>query len=430
MHGAATVLGMGAAEALRAGEGGVRRVGGGLLARLVSLGAGAVPGSWGERFETAARDARWVQKRLAGEGGPPYRAFARSEVRTRAADEAGARTLRVCSVERETSDAVTVWLEDVGGAAIGFVPGQFVTLLLRVEGREVRRAYSICSAKGDLPRVAVTVKRVEGGLASGYLNGVLRAGDEVRALGPSGNFQREARGGHAGHVVLVGGGSGITPLMAIAREVLAHEPGTRVSLLYGNRSAGDVIFAGALGAMQREHGARFEVLHCYEECEEAHGGLRGRLAGDVLAGALESVNAGAESEYFVCGPAAMMASAREVLLGRGVREERIREERFASPKQSEGRASSQSQPVTVRKGGATHLAIARPGQTVLEAGLAAGAPMPYSCAMGGCGACRVKLAKGSVALDEPCALSDRERAEGYVLACVAHPQGPVEVEVG
>jgi ring-1,2-phenylacetyl-CoA epoxidase subunit PaaE len=127
----------------------------------------------------------------------------------------------------------------------------------------------------------------------------------------------------------------------------------------------------------------------------------------------------------------MMVTVRRALEARGVPAARIHEERFLQPHLRKPvvaeRAVAQS--VVLRRGAREREIVVGPGQTLLEAGLEAKEAMDYSCAMGGCGACKVKLARGEVVMEEPNCLTREERAEGYVLACVGRPRGPVTLEL-
>jgi ferredoxin-NADP reductase len=239
-------------------------------------------------------------------------------------------------------------------------------------------------------------------------------------LGPSGEFTITPDPAARRHLVLVAGGSGITPILAIARALLDDEPDSRATLIYGNRRASDVIFAAELAALA---GDRLDVRHLLEE----PAGRRLDRAGfgaelDAIADRLDDA-----THYFVCGPAAAMAAVRDELAARGVAPARIHEERFATPERT--RKASTAQRLTLRRGAAVVDAVVPPDGTILEAGLAAGVAMPFSCAMGGCGACAVELVSGEVDLDEPNCLTPAERAGGRILACVARPCAPCVVEV-
>lgn len=344
------------------------------------------------------------------------------------------RRLRIARIVRETSDAVSLVLEDPTGAPIPFAPGQFFTLHVPIAGQVHKRAYSASSSALDGGRVAVTVKRVADGRVSRHLVGHAHEGDPIDVLGPSGSFiPPPARGPRL--LVLVGGGSGITPLSSIARTVLASEPETRVALVYGNGALEDVIFKDALDALVAEHseGSRFRVRHVLERPPPGWTGGTGRLDGAVLGRELDELDDpdAPWADYFLCGPAPMMSAARVCLEIRGVSPVRIREERFVSAHAAPGaRASKEAHEVTLRlrRGGEQRLLVSA-GRTVLEAALDAAIDMPFSCAVGGCGTCRVRVSSGSVAMDEPNCLSDEEHDQGYVLACVSRPTSACTLDV-
>jgi ferredoxin-NADP reductase len=386
------------------------------------------------RLRTLRRDLATAAAALAGRNPPPV-------VRVRAARAADAtgvasgpqavvvRPMRVARVVRETADAVTLVLEDPRGEPVRFAAGQFFTLRVPLGNGEVaKRAYSASSSPLDAASVSVTVKRVPGGRVSTHLVETARAGDVLEVIGPSGSFTPAPANGPRS-VVLVGGGSGITPLASIARTLLATEPETRVALVYGNRALEDVIFFEALERLVREHAEakRFTVRHVLERPPPGWAG-GGLLDGEGLARELDALaGVDASAEYFLCGPEPMMQAARACIEGRGVPPARVREERFVSAHATA--ASSGPQDVRVRlRGREKHLVVA-PGSTVLEAAFEARVEMPFSCTVGGCGACRVRLVEGELPMDEPNCLSPQERAEGYVLACVSRPTGPCTLEV-
>jgi ferredoxin-NADP reductase len=344
--------------------------------------------------------------------------------------------MRVASVVRETPDAVTLVLEELTGAPVTFLPGQFFTVIVTVDGVSLRRAYSASSAPGaeGASRVSLTIKRVERGKVSHFLNDQVKPGMELEVLGPSGSFTPEPSTGGARHLVLIGGGSGITPLISIARTVLPTEPATSVSLIYGNRREQDIIFREALAALAREYPGRFRLRHVLSEPPEGWRGGVGMLNRYVVEdeiSALPGMDAG-PATWFLCGPEPMMVEARAALRSWGVKPERIREERFTQPhlRASSPAPSAQApQPVEFRIHGTSRSVTVSAGMSMLEAGIAAGLPLRYSCTMGGCGTCRVKLRDGQVAMEEPNCLMPQEREQGQVLACIARPVTPVVVDV-
>lgn len=393
-----------------------------------------------QRWVTLRTDVTWVLRDLRGERRPavvarkPSRYASAPEPRpvTRPLAQA-ARTVRVESVVRETEHAVSIVLRELDGSPLAFEAGQFLTLQLTIEGAPLRRAYSLSTSPLDGPSAAITVKRIEGGRGSSWIHEHVREGDTLSVLGPSGTFVAPAERTPA-RLVMIAGGSGITPVISIAETVLRSRPELDVVLVYGNRSERDVIFADRIERLRAEHGSRFVVDHVLSDPSEAWTGPRGLLDRATIDARLDAIGASDDrpSLYYVCGPTPMMDAAREALAARGVAVDAIREERFHSPADaSVARESLPDRPVSVRMKvrGRDHLVRVDPGQTLLEAGLAAGAALPFSCTMGGCGACKVKLVSGAVQAEEPNCLTPRERSEGWVLSCCSRPTGPVALEV-
>lgn len=320
------------------------------------------------------------------------------------------RELEVVEVAHPTADAVTLWLRNDGPDPVRFRAGQFLNLVFEMEGREVRRAYSLCSDPGRLDRVAVTVKRVQGGLVSNHIVDTVKAGDRIKTLGPSGGFGLTAGEQDGQHVVLVGAGSGITPLYSVMQAVLRAEPQSRVTLIYGNRTPETEIFSAEIDGLVAQYGERLRVERVYSR--EA-----GRLDEARLRDLLPAADV-----HLVCGPGGVAEAAQRVLGGRA------QVERFVA--QSQGKATGATGAVWgVRLAKSGKLLMVPDTQTLLEAGRAAGVAMAFSCTLGGCGACRVQMLEGEVEMEEPNCLSERERESGGCLACVGRPRSAVVLDL-
>ena len=396
-----------------------------------------LPRSWNAALEQLRRDVHVLRRRAAGHGMPPLVTRAPSQDRSSRSATHGrsprteGRELAVAGVVVEAGGAVTLVLRDPEGRAFDFRPGQFFTVLTDVGGEVVHRNYSASNAPGE-PELHLTIKTKEGGRVSPLLT-LLQPGDRLRVRGPFGSFVVDAAHDADVHgprrLVLVAGGAGITPLVSIARTVLAREPTAEIALVYANRRGADVIFGAALDALARDHGERFALLH-----------VTGPLDRTTASRALDALPLASHPHvrFFVCGPDGMRDEVLAALAARGIAERAIAIERFSIGPRPQVATSSAAlaaavgpgaRPVAIRVKDRTHRTTALPGATVLEAGLAAGAAMPFSCAVGGCGACKVKVLEGSVEVDEPNCLTDAERAAGFVLACVGRPCGPCVVEV-
>jgi ferredoxin-NADP reductase len=345
-------------------------------------------------------------------------------VRSRASS--GAREARVVAITRATADAVTLRLS-VG--PLTFRAGQFVTLSVPILGRVQRRNYSVSCAEGTASEVNITVKRVPGGAVSTFLTCHAKVGDTFGVLGPHGSFVRPQ--GHRGPVVLIGAGSGVTPLYSLLLTVLSGSAPADVALLYGNKSRESTIFADELDALEKAH-PHLSVLHAREEMGKGPSAARvfaGRMDADVLARMLDSLPLVGQPDvqFFLCGPEPVRRTARELLLGRGVPAARVHEERYTS---DEASASTPPQSVVFQTTSGKRVTLALlEGETLLAGAMRAGLSAPFSCTMGGCGDCRMRLILGDVVMEEPNCLLPAERARGEILGCVARAREACVVEV-
>ncbi|MCA9658609.1 MAG: ferredoxin--NADP reductase, partial [Myxococcales bacterium] len=394
----------------------------------------------GETLQQLGRDLRTVFDGWRGRPAAPFTlrdARAGGRPAPAPGPDLGAREVEVVERIQECADAVTLVLADPRGGAFEYEPGAFFTLLLEEGGEELRRAYSASSIAGRVDRLALTIKRVDGGRVSTYLNDQVKVGDRLRLLGPSGAFTITPEAAAARRLVLIGGGSGITPLMAMIRALLAVEAETEIALIYGNREPRAIIFREALADLAAAHPGRLHLRHVVEADGDEPGfvAARGRLDRDGLTPELAALPwpKVLVDGWYVCGPEPMLHAARVCLDDLEIAGERRHEERFTAPRRR-GDASTRAKvatPVTIRRRGEERGAtvIVPPGATLLEAARAAGQDLPFSCAVGGCGACRVKVVVGDVAMDEPNCLTAEERAAGFALTCCGAPAGPCTIEV-
>ena len=334
-------------------------------------------------------------------------------------------SLRVAEVIRETPSTRTFVLESPQGGAPAFSyrAGQHLTLLVDAGGTTHRRCYSFSTSPlvGGLP--AITVKRMADGVVSRHLHDHVRAGDTLVSLDPTGEFTLATDAKASRHVVLVAGGVGITPLVSLAETVLRAEPASRVTLLCGNRSEDEIVFRRRLDALAEQFAPRFTVRHALDAADDGWTGLRGSLDGPRV---LQALGGTAADAYFVCGPEPMMQSVCAALEAAGVPRDRVHTERFAYASTASVRIPDHAAEVTFAATG--RKVTARAGQTILQAGLEAGIDLPFSCTMGGCGACKVKKQSGTVVMSEPNCLSDAERETGHILACCAYADSDIIIE--
>jgi len=346
-------------------------------------------------------------------------------------------TLKVIKVQRETADSVSVSFEvpDALKDNYRYIPGQYTTLKLHINGEQVNRSYSFCSSPYANEPFTIAVKKVEGGKASNYINNLLQPGMEVETMEPMGNFHTPLHPANNKHYILFAGGSGITPILSILKSVLIYEPGSRVTLFYGNRNEESVIFNSTLNELSAAHSSRFKVVHIFDAPLQSTL-YTGFVVKDMALRLLrENTDLNFQhAEFFICGPTPMMKEVESALQTLSIPKERTHIEYFTEKadedkqKADVGAATVSETPFT----GKTRVKIIYDGnerefevsekETILEAALDAGYDPPYSCMVAACCTCRAKLVSGKVEMDDRESLTDAEIAKGYVLTCQSHPK--------
>jgi len=339
--------------------------------------------------------------------------------------------LRVSHVERLTDDAVAITFDvpDDLRDDYAFTQGQHLTVRTRIDGEEVRRNYSICApATGG--RLRIGVKRLTGGAFSGHATSGLKPGDVVDVMTPTGRFFTALDPAHAKHYCAVAAGSGITPVLSIVSTVLEVEPRSTVTLLYGNRTTGSVMFLDELADLKDRYPQRFRLVHVLSREPHEVDLFSGRLDAAKLRALTDAlVPVDSVDEWFLCGPFAMVEEARALLAERGVPASQVHTELFhvegTAPRESavvdEARAEGSSTVTVMLDGRASTLQVPRSGQKVLDAVLAVRSDAPYACKGGVCGTCRARLVSGEVDMERNYALEPDEVDAGFVLACQSRP---------
>jgi ring-1,2-phenylacetyl-CoA epoxidase subunit PaaE len=351
--------------------------------------------------------------------------------------------LKVKQIIPETKDAISIAFEMPADRKIVYKSGQFLTLITTIGGKEVRRAYSLCSSPFVDTELIVTVKRVDQGLMSNWLPDNLKAGQTVKIMEPMGQFTTEYDAKRKRHLILFAGGSGITPMMSIIKSILTQEPDSIISLVYCNRDEDSIIFRTELTKLETKYEGRLHLIHVLDNAPMNWTGYSGLLNHDMLTRLFERVPDWGidKTTYLMCGPEGMMKNVENLLAERHIPKEKIFKESFVqgtidkdAKKETAAPTTSdtlQAREVTVRYDGMEFKFTVEPDATILQTALDQGIDLPYSCQSGLCTACRGKCLSGKVKLDEEEGLSQSERAEGFVLTCVGHPlTDDVVIEIG
>jgi ring-1,2-phenylacetyl-CoA epoxidase subunit PaaE len=336
--------------------------------------------------------------------------------------------LQVKEVVLETADSVTIYFWHPLSEQIKYKAGQFITIIVPAGegGKKVRRSYSMSTSPHSDTAIGVTVKRVQGGLVSNYLNDNVKIGDFLEVLEPLGNFFLELDADITRHIVLFAAGSGITPMMSIAKSVLKLELDSRVTLIYGNRSEDSIIFKQKLEELEVHYGKRLGVHHLLSNPSDLWVGHKGRISQGIAVRLMKEADTDfAKDNFYLCGPVGMMEDIIAALGIYNVSKERIHKENFhtvmVEGETEETDDSLQTQTVKVKYNGHEYEFEVKPHQTILEAALDIDIDLPYSCQAGMCTACMGTCTEGKVKMDEEDGLTEKELKRGVMLTCVAHP---------
>ncbi len=338
--------------------------------------------------------------------------------------------LTVESIEPVTDDsvAITFAVPEELREDYAFTQGQHLRVRTELAGDDVRRNYSICSpvSSGEL---RVAVKLLPGGAFSEHALEVLKPGDVLEVMTPTGRFFTELDPANEKHYVCIAAGSGITPILSIVATTLEAEPKSSVTLIYANRTHSTVMFLDEVEDLKNRYPERMQLIHVLSREPQEVELFSGRLDPDRLSRMMDTLMpVDTVDEWFLCGPFDMVSSLRKLLVAEGVRKRSVHAEIFhvessppprRAPVQTSDEAGAE---VTITLDGRKSTFRLPPdGRPVLEAALDVRADAPFACKGGVCGTCRAKLLEGTVEMDSNYALEPDEVEKGYVLTCQSHP---------
>jgi ring-1,2-phenylacetyl-CoA epoxidase subunit PaaE len=346
--------------------------------------------------------------------------------------------ITVAEVKRETPDAVSIAfaipeaLRDV----FRFQAGQHLTLRTLLDDEEVRRNYSICSGPGDALRIAI--KRIDGGYFSVWANQELASGGVLDVMPPQGRFVLPESDGSPRHVVAIAAGAGITPILAMVKQALRHEPKTSFTLVYGNRTPDTILFREELEDLKDRYLGRFTLLHVLSRNDESSTPLlEGRITADKVKALSDKLFRPENvAHVFLCGPGSMIKETRNALFALGFARDTVHHEFFAPGGGAFRKPHATGQPaaappapgkvegteVVAILDGMRHAFTVPTGGHVVDAALAAGIRVPYACKGGMCCTCRAKVVEGTAEMTTNYSLEPWEIERGFILTCQAVPQ--------
>ena len=347
--------------------------------------------------------------------------------------------LQVACVTPEAAGAVAIKLNVPPElrANFDFKPGQFLTLRAQIGDTDVRRSYSISSARSQLAKqgtLEVGIRPVESGVFSNWAASQLKAGDTLRVMPPDGRFVVQRP--RALHRVGFAAGSGITPILSILSTTLEEQPESKFTLVYGNRRMDSVMFNEALQDLKDRYASRLTLIHILSRQSQEVPLLEGRIDAIKVRAIMDAfLPVGSMDEVFICGPEAMIEETESALLTAGVKPDRIRTERFSSPTLDALSPEQRSKAVlghkAIRDDGEVKLTVVLDGkpydipmnrnEKILDIALSLGLDLPFSCKAGVCCTCRCKVMDGSVEMEKNFTLEKPEVAQGFILSCQARP---------
>lgn len=337
--------------------------------------------------------------------------------------------LQVKDIRQETDDTISIAFDIPSDLQpdYAFKAGQYLTLRTYINGEDVRRSYSLCSTPGS-GEYRVAIKHLEDGLFSTFAHQVLKVGNQLDVMTPMGNFVFEPDVTKQRSFALFAAGSGITPIISIAKEILENEPLSDVSLFYGNKGFNSIIFREEIEALKNKFMDRLRVVHILSRESLGNPLQKGRIDHNKCQSIHQAFLSTLELDgIYACGPEEMILSVKDSMTELGIASEKIHFELF-NTSSSKGKEKAVYEGPEVKAnvkiimdGEEFDLALDGSGMNILEAAHNAGADLPYACKGGVCCTCKAKVLEGEARMDVNYALEKDEVEAGYILTCQAHP---------
>lgn len=337
-------------------------------------------------------------------------------------------SLRIADVRHETEDTVSISFDvpETLQADYAFQAGQYLTLKAQIDGEEVRRSYSLCSAPHE-NEWRVAIKQVEGGKFSTYANAKLAVGQDMEVMTPTGNFSVTPDNNNDQSYVLFAAGSGITPILSIAKTLLKEESNSSIHLFFGNKGFGSIIFREEIEALKNSNMDRFRVVHILSRENLGNEIQKGRITAEKCDSLFTAFLKNEQIKgVYTCGPEEMILGVKESMTRNGVSEKSIHFELFGTNSTKKTTTAVNTPEVDanvtiILDGDSIDISLISSGESILDAAQKAGADLPFACKGGVCCTCKAKILEGTARMDVNYALEKDEVEAGYILTCQAHP---------
>ena len=333
--------------------------------------------------------------------------------------------LRIINIRQETTDSKTFIAEEINRKKIDYKAGQFLTLLVTLHNKEIRRSYSISSTPGVDENFFFTIKRIENGELSRFLFDELKVDDIIVSLPPTGRFTIQKPEG--GFAVFIAAGSGITPVFSLIKHLLYHFNDTNVLLINQNHSEKDSIFRNELMMLHEKFQPRFSLKEIFSQPHD-HRKHSQRLNNNLLERILLPNLTNSSVRFYLCGPASFMRMVQFTLKVMKYSQNFIRQENFfATAPPPPFMTDKTPHKVTIHYHHKTYnLKVAYP-HNILEVALKHHIQLPYSCRGGRCSTCTARCTSGSVKMTINDVLTPKDLQDGLILTCVSYPETDVEI---
>ncbi|AOW21059.1 ferredoxin--NADP reductase [Urechidicola croceus] len=331
--------------------------------------------------------------------------------------------LTIKEIIKETNDAVSISFNIPNDlkSEFQFIAGQYITIKKKIAGKEVRRAYSICSTP-ESGEVKIAVKAVDNGIFSVFATTLLKNGDSLEVSKPEGRFTLTPN--NSKNYIAFAAGSGITPVLSMIKSSLNN--GASFTLIYGNKTVTDTIFKSELDNLKEKYPNNFNLHYIYSR-EDIENALFGRIDTANVNYFLKNIYKNSVfSEAFLCGPEKMIETVTETLINNNMQKENIHFELFSTPVDNSEKfeiAAGNTEITVVLDDEETTFVMSQK-QPILNAALDEDLDAPYSCQGGVCSSCLARITEGKAIMEKNSILTDSEIEEGLILTCQAHPTTP------